>query len=244
MVSLFIPLILVLILDGVKCVRETWSVVVLIGVLFSGTQSWVLLLLGPELGGGEAAPAIWMWTPFNVTGTAILCAVIVCFLLARTFTPRDLFRTLRAAVSDSWRPILMILLIMAVASIADYSGGSATIGLALATVRVLFRLLSPVMGWFGVFITGIVVNNNNLFTQLQVMTAQQIELDPTLLVAANIAGGVMAKVVSPQSIVITAAAADPRATCFSCILGPCHSPRVNSPSSERVLSALPSPMRP
>ena len=303
-VTLFIPLILVLILDGVKGVRETWPVVVLIGVLFSGTQSLVLFLLGPELvdiipsllslgalaafmrvwkpaqvfredggsspvltrvtakqvinawspfyiltgfiliwslpafkglfvvggplaalvlsvpmpglngqvtlgpelGGGEAAPAIWLWTPFNATGTAILCAVIVSYLLARTLTPRDLFGTLKAAASDLWRPILMILLIMAVASIAGYSGGSATIGLALASVGVLFPLLSPVIGWFGVFITGSVVNNNNLFAQLQAVTAQQIGVDPTLLVAANTAGGVMAKVVSPQSIAIAAAA--------------------------------------
>lgn len=87
-------------------------------------------------------------------------------------------------------------------SIAGYSGGSATIGLALASVGVL----SPVIGWFGVFITGSVVNNNNLFAQLQAVTAQQIGVDPTLLVAANTAGGVMAKVVSPQSIAIAAAA--------------------------------------
>ena len=38
----------------------------------------------PELGGGEAAPAIWMSTPFNATGTALLCAVIVSYLLARS----------------------------------------------------------------------------------------------------------------------------------------------------------------
>ena len=92
------------------------------------------------------------------------------------------------------------------ASIAGYCGGSATIGLALASVGVLFPLLSPVIGWFGVFITGSVVNNNNLFAQLQAVTAQQIGVDPTLLVAANTAGGVMAKVVSPQSIAIAAAA--------------------------------------
>jgi lactate permease len=63
-----------------------------------------------------------------------------------------------------------------------------------------------VIGWFGVFITGSVVNNNNLFAQLQSVTAEQIGVNPTLLVAANTAGGVMAKLVSPQSIAIAAAA--------------------------------------
>ena len=60
----------------------------------------------------------------------------------------------------------------AMPSIAGYSGGSATIGLALASVGVLFPLLSSVIGWFGVFITGSVVDNNNMFARLQAVTAQ------------------------------------------------------------------------
>jgi L-lactate permease len=50
------------------------------------------------------------------------------------------------------------------------------------------------------------VNNNILFAGLQATTAQQIGVSPTLLVASNTAGGVMAKIVSPQSIAIAAAA--------------------------------------
>ncbi|WP_029880400.1 L-lactate permease, partial [Pseudoalteromonas sp. TB64] len=61
-------------------------------------------------------------------------------------------------------------------------------------------------GWFGVFITGSVVNNNTLFAQLQSITATKIGVDPTLLVAANTAGGAVAKVISPQSIAIAAGA--------------------------------------
>ena len=56
------------------------------------------------------------------------------------------------------------------------------------------------------FVTGSVVNNNILFAGLQATTAQQIGVSQTLLVASNTAGGVMAKIVSPQSIAIAAAA--------------------------------------
>ena len=303
-VALFVPLILVAILDGWRGVRETWPVTLLLGVLFSGSQSLVLFLLGPELadiipsllslgflavfmrvwkpvhvfredggetpvqqnatirqvigawspfyiltgfilvwslpafkalfavdgplaglvlrvpmpfldgqvitgeelGGNPAAPAVWAFTPINATGTAILLAVLVTFFISRSLSPRDLGGTLRQAFDELWKPLLMILIIMAVASIANFSGGSATIGLALASAGALFPLLSPIIGWFGVFITGSVVNNNNLFAGLQSVTATQIGVDPTLLVAANTAGGVMAKVVSPQSIAIAAAA--------------------------------------
>ena len=50
------------------------------------------------------------------------------------------------------------------------------------------------------------VNSNTLFAHLQAVTAAQIGVPEALLVAANTAGGVMAKLVSPQSIAIAAAA--------------------------------------
>lgn len=161
---------------------------------------------GAELGGGDPLAAIWTWTPLNATGTAILLAVLVTWAISPTVRFADLIAQLRATLRELWKPIVLILLVMAVATIANFSGGSATIGLALAAVGAAFPLLSPVIGWFGVFITGSVVNNNNLFAGLQAVTAGQIGVDPSLLVAANTAGGVMAKVVSPQSIAIAAGA--------------------------------------
>ncbi len=101
---------------------------------------------------------------------------------------------------------VLIMLILIVANIANYSGGSASIGNALAGVGAIFPLFAPIIGWLVVFITGSVVNNNTLFAQLQAVTADNIGVDPTLLVAANTVGGTMATVVSPQSIAIAAGA--------------------------------------
>ena len=50
--------------------------------------------------------------------------------------------------------------------------------------------------------TGSVVNNNTLFAPIQATVAQQISTSGSLLVAANTAGGVAAKLISPQSIAI------------------------------------------
>ena len=50
------------------------------------------------------------------------------------------------------------------------------------------------------------MNSNILFAGLQATTAHQIGVSQTLLIASNTAGGVMAKIVSPQSIAIAAAA--------------------------------------
>ena len=73
-------------------------------------------------------------------------------------------------------------------------------------ISCLFSILSPFLGWIGVFLTGSVVSNNALFGNLQLTTAQQINVLPIILVAANTAGGVMAKMLSPQSIAVAAGA--------------------------------------
>lgn len=157
--------------------------------------------------GADAATAtVWSWGPVNATGTAILIAVLITFFTTPQLSARDLFAQLAATLRELWKPIALIALILVVANIANYSGGSASIGNALAAVGVIFPLFAPIIGWFGVFITGSVVNNNTLFAHLQTVTAQQIGVDPTLLVAANTAGGTAAKLVSPQSIAIAAGA--------------------------------------
>jgi lactate permease len=48
-VTLLIPFLLVVILDGFRGLRETWPATLVVTLVFSGTQAAVLLLLGPEL---------------------------------------------------------------------------------------------------------------------------------------------------------------------------------------------------
>ncbi|MGZ0712465.1 L-lactate permease (plasmid) [Coraliomargarita sp. W4R53] len=157
-------------------------------------------------GSEEATTATWAFTPVNATGTAILIAVLITYFTTPQLSAKMLGEQLVGTIRELWKPIVLIALILVVANIANYSGGSASIGNALAGVGLIFPLFAPIIGWFGVFITGSVVNNNTLFAHLQAVTAQQIGVDPTLLVAANTAGGTAAKLVSPQSIAIAAGA--------------------------------------
>jgi lactate permease len=154
----------------------------------------------------QAIKDTWALTPINATGSAILLAIILTFLTCSKLKFADLFETLSKTLADLWQSIVLIALILALANIANLSGGTASIGNALAAAGLLFPLFSPIIGWFGVFITGSVVNNNVLFAQLQAVTAGQIGVNSTLLVAANTAGGAVAKVISPQSIAIAAGA--------------------------------------
>jgi len=76
----------------------------------------------------------------------------------------------------------------------------------LAGAGAFFVVLSPILGWLGVAVTGSDTSANALFGALQVQTAAEAGLDPVLLAAANSSGGVLGKMVSPQNLAIAAAA--------------------------------------
>ncbi|MBW8026260.1 L-lactate permease [Clavibacter michiganensis subsp. michiganensis] len=73
-VTLLIPFLLVVILDGFRGLRETWPATLVVTLVFSGTQAAVLLFLGPELAailpgllGMVALAALRLvWTPRHV----------------------------------------------------------------------------------------------------------------------------------------------------------------------------------
>ena len=147
----------------------------------------------------------YTWNIVGASGTAILVATIITILTSK-ISWGEAIEELGGTWKQLQTPILMICLVMSVANVMNYAGMITSIALAVAAVGAIFPLLSPIIGWIGVFVTGSVVNNNILFAGLQATTAQQIGVSQTLLVASNTAGGVMAKIVSPQSIAIAAAA--------------------------------------
>lgn len=150
--------------------------------------------------------ATWTVSLLGAAGTAILLAALVTVLVTPTITWRAAGEELGGAVKQLYKPVTMICMVMAVANVMAFAGMSSALGLGLAAVGSVFPLISPIIGWVGVFVTGSVVNNNTLFANLQAVTGSQIGISPTLMVASNTAGGLMAKVVSPQSIAIAAAA--------------------------------------
>jgi len=153
----------------------------------------------------KAFDAVFTWNIVGASGTAILVAAIITILTSK-ISWGEAIEELGGTWKQLQTPILMICLVMSVANVMNYAGMITSIALAVAAVGAIFPLLSPIIGWIGVFVTGSVVNNNILFAGLQATTAQQIGVSQTLLVASNTAGGVMAKIVSPQSIAIAAAA--------------------------------------
>jgi lactate permease len=86
------------------------------------------------------------------------------------------------------------------------SGQTATLGTWMAGAGAAFAVLSPILGWLGVAVTGSDTSSNSLFGALQVSAAKEVGLSPALMAAANSSGGVLGKMISPQNLAIAAAA--------------------------------------
>ena len=146
---------------------------------------------------------------FNIigqTGTAILLTIIITLLISKNTTWGDAGHLLGETFKELWISIFTICFILAVSKLTTYGGLSAAMGQGISKTGGIFPLLSPILGWIGVFMTGSVVNNNSLFAPIQASVSSQIGVSGGLLVAANTVGGVAAKIISPQSIAIATAA--------------------------------------
>lgn len=149
--------------------------------------------------------AIYKFDWLSATGTAIMLAALITIIYLK-MKPKDAVVTFFETVNELKTPIYSIGMVLAFAFIANYSGLSATLALALAHTGQAFTFFSPFLGWVGVFLTGSDTSANALFSALQATTAQQIGVPEVLLVAANTSGGVTGKMISPQSIAIACAA--------------------------------------
>jgi lactate permease len=141
----------------------------------------------------------------STTGTGIfLAAVLSAFWLRIGWWPfwqefaRTLFRV-------RWA-LLTIACMLALAFATRYSGADATLGIAFTKTGWFYPFFAPLLGWLGVALTGSDTSCNALFGSLQRITAEQLGLNPVLIVASNSTGGVMGKMIDAQSIVVAAVA--------------------------------------
>ena len=142
---------------------------------------------------------------FSAGGTAIFIAAFISMTLIGIKFKEGIRIFIQTAKQLRYA-FLTVASILGFAYLANNSGMSNTLAQTLAKTGVLFPFFSPVLGWLGVFITGSDTSSNALFGQLQLKTAMSIGVDPVVTVAGNCSGGVVAKMISPQSIAIAAAA--------------------------------------
>lgn len=139
------------------------------------------------------------------TGTSIFVAALISIFILKVKLSEAVV-VFGDTLNEMKYPILTIGLVLSFAFISNYSGISATLALALANTGHAFTFFSPIIGWIGVFLTGSDTSSNLLFGTLQQLTAKQLGIPDVLFLAANSVGGVVGKMISPQSIAVACAA--------------------------------------
>ena len=143
----------------------------------------------------------WLSTP----GTGIFLAAILAAIWLRIGARAFVAEFIATLVRIRWA-LVTIACMLALAYVTRYSGADATMGLAFTRTGWLYPLFAAMLGWVGVAVTGSDTSCNALFGSLQRITAEQLHLNSTLIVASNSTGGVMGKMIGAQTIVVAAAA--------------------------------------
>lgn len=138
-------------------------------------------------------------------GTQMLFAGVLTMIALRLSAARAL-RAYGATLHQLRWAIVTVMTVLALAFVMNLSGQTITLGTWMAGAGAAFALLSPILGWLGVAVTGSDTSANSLFGALQVTAADQAGLSQLLMAASNSSGGVLGKMISPQNLAIAAAA--------------------------------------
>lgn len=156
----------------------------------------------------------WLSNP----GTALLVAGLLTAIAYSIFNGKGQFKiSVWDAVKEIWVQFwkmrystLTIVLVLALAYVMNFSGQTISIGQLLASTGAAFAFLSPILGWVGTAVTGSDTSANALFSSLQYEAATNnaafANTTPNLFLASNTIGGVVGKMISPQSLAIAAIA--------------------------------------
>jgi len=158
--------------------------------------------------GGQIPAKVAAKFTFNfmsAAGTAILIAAIISALICGVGIG-EFFQVLGKTLFDMRFPAITVASVVGLAFVMNASGMTTSMGMAFTKTGAFFPFLSPFLGMLGVFLTGSDTSSNVLFGGLQKVTAEQLGLNPLLTGAANTSGGVMGKMLSPQSIAVACAA--------------------------------------
>jgi lactate permease len=175
-------------------------------IVISGLHQSVLRM-PPAVPTPIAESAIFNFNWLSATGTGIFIAAIVAGF-AMGIRPGVIAKTCGETFISMRFTFITIAALMALGFVTRYAGMDATLGLAFARTGKLYPFFGTLIGWIGTASTGSDTSSNVLFGSLQKLTAQQLGISAYLMAAANSAGGVMGKMIAPQSIVVATTATD------------------------------------
>ncbi len=193
-----------LIIMAIFSVAQIPAVKAWLSVVGSVTFSWPGLDVTDAA--GDPVPATtFKLDHIKATGTLLLFSGLITMALYRVSLRQGLKIYWDTLVQLRWT-IVTVTSVLALSFVMNLSGQTASLGAFLATAGAFFAVISPLIGWIGVALTGSDTSSNALFGQLQVTAANSTGLSPVLMAAANSSAGVLGKMLSLQNLAVAAAA--------------------------------------
>lgn len=178
------------------------------------TVDWPLLKDQLVTAAGTPVKSAYSFAVIANPGTLLLISgliVAVCYAVWNenghySLTAGQVVHEFGATVVRMRWSAVTIMLVLGLAYVMNYSGQTIAIGEFVASLGGVYAFLAPTLGWVGTAVTGSDTSANALFGKMQVTAAEHAGLNPDLMLAANTTGGVVGKMISPQSLAIAATA--------------------------------------
>jgi lactate permease len=165
----------------------------------------IVLRMPPAVPIPTAEAAVFNFNWLSATGTGIFVAALIA-AFAMGLRPRVIVKVFFETIVATRYMLVTIAALMAIGFMTRFCGLDATLGLAFARTGALYPFFGTLIGWLGTASTGSDTSSNVLFGSLQKITAQQLGISTALMAAANSGGGVMGKMIAPQSVVVASTA--------------------------------------
>lgn len=165
----------------------------------------VVYRMPPVVASPTPESAVFTFNWLSATGTGIFVAAVIAAVVMR-LKPAEIVKVFWHTVVSTRFTLVTIAALMSLAYVTRFCGLDATLGLAFARTGVIYPFFGTLVGWLGTASTGSDTSSNVLFGSLQKFTAQQLGISPFLMASSNSAGGVMGKMIAPQSVVVASTA--------------------------------------
>jgi lactate permease len=145
----------------------------------------------------KATSSDWKWAPF-VAGTSILASwlLIVAYLRPSKDQLRQTFRT---TAIQTWGAMAVAPIIYGLAYVFNFTGMANSMANGFSKVGTVFIVLSPLLGWIGVALSGSNTSTNAVFGQFQYQVARILGAPPLIFPSLNSVGAEVGKPVAPQT---------------------------------------------
>jgi lactate permease len=141
--------------------------------------------------------AAFTWAPFS-GGTAIMASWIIVALLFRLSLTQ--FREVIIKTGrQMWGAWLVGIFVFGLAFVFNFSGMAESLAFGFSRIGPWFILVSPILGWIGVALSGSNTSTNAMFGAFQAAVGKLLGFPALLLPTLNSVGAEIGKPVAPQT---------------------------------------------